>query len=163
MSLKDEIDKIIRAQREKLDARDKKSREHWEKQAERFKPMTALVKELAESVDRKYLRVRILPDSAVIDVGTLKEKDHFESDISWRVEPNYSFHSDEPIIYRNAEGQPGIRVEETEYYRLSDCHSKENRQVLQTEAEVMEYLVSKIAPKVAWYQHAESLRDGQKS
>jgi ribonuclease I len=123
--------------------------------------MAALLDELAKSIEQKVLRVSLYPSWAIVAVGTVKEKDHFEADFSWRVEPNHSSPPDEPLISSTSEEQPGIRVEKTEYFRSSTCHSRENRQVFQTEAEVMEYLAGKIATKVAWYQHSDELRAGQ--
>jgi hypothetical protein len=118
MSLKEEIEKIVRAERDKLESRDQGHKEYHERQRKRFQPMRALLEELATSVDTAHLKASIREDSTTVEVGK-KEGDraYFQSDARWRIEPNFQvpFHAQKgESLFSET---PGIKVEETVYYR----------------------------------------------
>jgi hypothetical protein len=163
MSLKEEIEKIVRAERDKLESRDQGHKEYHERQRKRFQPMRALLEELATSVDTAHLKASIREDSATVEVGR-KEGDraYFQSDARWRIEPNFQvqFHAEKgESLFSEA---PGIKVEETVYYRYPEYETFEKTYTFEDEEKAMGYLVGEIAEKVAFYQHL-SERKSEKS
>ena len=160
MSLKDEIEKVIKAERQKLESRTQGHKEHYERQRDRFQPMRALLDELAASIDDTHLEATIREGSATVKVGIMKgDSTYFEADAQWEIEPNskldfHSIRSESP--YSEA---PGIKVEERVYFRFPDYEEFEKTLSFDTEEEVMNYLVQKIAEQVASYQHLSRQRD----
>ena len=144
MGLKDEIEKIIRAEQEKLEAQDQADRDYDERQRDRFKPLRALLDELATSIDPAHLKASVGEASATIEVGKKKgDSAYFESDARWEIEPNNSLF----------EELPGFKVEETVYHYFPEFDTFEKTLNFDTEEQVMDYLVSKIAEKVAFYRY----------
>ena len=97
MSLKDEIAKIVRAERDKLESRDQGHKEYHERQRESFQPMGALLKVPDALVDGAHLKAAIREDSATVEVGKKEgDKTYFQSDARWRIEPSFQvyFHAD---------------------------------------------------------------------
>jgi len=91
MSLKDEIEKLIRAERDKLETRDQKNREFYERQGQRFIPMRVIIEEIPKSVEPEYIRVSIQESDARIELGQKNSKGYFEEDVRWEIEPNYEW------------------------------------------------------------------------
>ena len=159
MSLREEIDRLIRAEREKLEQRDRRDKEYHSRQQERFRPMRALLEEVAGSISPEYLRMRILEHGASFEVGTKKtDRDYyFEIDARWWIEPNYSFGSyaaGESVLQE----EPGVKIEEKLYFHLPEYEVSERTQVFSTENDVAEYLVRELAKKIAHYEHLKTLR-----
>ena len=151
MSLKDEISKLIQAEREKLQDKE----EFHERQQRRFTTMRTVLSEIAESIDAKYLNADLRDSWAIIEVGKLSRSgDVWETDISWHIEPNFrSGGVKRPLI-----DMPGFMVEETMTVRNPEYETIEQRRAFKSESEVAEYLLPKIAEQVAFYQH---LKDRQ--
>lgn len=163
MSLKDEIEKIVRIERDKLERRDQAHVEYHERQRERFQPMRALLEQLATAVDAAYLNASIREESATVKVGE-KESDgeYIQIDARWRIEPNLKIqpHVDPgESLFSEA---PGIKIEETVYYRYPDYETFEKTYTFEDEEKAMGYLVGEIAEKVAFYQHLRE-RKSEKS
>jgi len=158
MSLKDEIEKLIQAEHEKIETRDKKHDDYHQRQRDRFVSLRAILKEITESIDPKYLESRIGNDSARIEIGR-KEKSYRSTDAYWNIEPNYDVSfgaaADESLFYE----KPGFKVEETVYY-IDDM--SEDNMTFSDENEVAEYLIKKITEKVAHYRHLEALAEKRK-
>jgi hypothetical protein len=91
MSLKDEIENLIKAERDKLETLDQKSREFYERQRQRFIPMRVIIEEISKSVEPEYIRVLIHESDAEIKLGRRNSIGHFEEDIRWQIEPNYEW------------------------------------------------------------------------
>ncbi len=150
MSLKDEIDKLVQAEREKLIAQDQKNEEFYELKRRRFKTMWAVLSEIAESIDPQYVRAELSHEedgSATINVGIDLRNEKSDADISWRVEPNSEVGDD----MVTSELTSGFRVEETQatFETFTDVLT------FKSESEVAEYLLPLIAEKVALYRHCE--------
>lgn len=157
MSLKDEIEKLVRAERAKLESRDRKHSDFYARQRERFAPLQRVLQELSASVDERYLRATIREDSAHIEVGR-DEAQYFSPDVKWRIEPNYDISvSAEPSESLFID-QPGFRVSETQYYRAPDSGTCERNHVFDDEKAVTEYIVKGVAEQIATYEHMASLR-----
>lgn len=160
MSLKDEIEKLIQNEQEKMKSRDKQHADYHQRQRERFIPMQAILKEIAESIETNYLESRIGDDSARIEIGR-KDKAYRSTDAYWRIEPNYEIRggaaSEESLFYE----KPGFKVEETPYYINTNDMSEGNK-IFSDENEVAEYLIKQITKKVAHYRHCESLEQKRK-
>jgi len=149
MSLKNEIEKIIQAERKKLKIQDEKSNEFFQRKKERFKPMTVLLKEVADSFENEYLEIEIYDDSARIEVG--KRKDEvFDHRITWTVEPNSGCsltHQEDGTLFYD---EPGFKMEENLW--LTDDVIEKNL-TFETEQETVEYLIKEIAKIVAQQRH----------
>ena len=154
MILKDEIERLIRAEQEKLDKSDQKTKEHSERQKQRFIPMRAIIEEISKSIEPEYIRVSISDSHAMIEVGRKKARDNFEDEIRWEIQPNYQTQvsSESGVMYLE---QPGFRVEE----RLIQYEPEilEHTYTFKDEQLTAEYLLKKIAEKVARYRHLEAL------
>ena len=153
MSLKDEIEKLIQAEQEKLDVEDKRDKDFHERQSKRFKPLAILLKEVANSVEKEFLDVEIFEDKAWVRIG-IKGDEGFEVRTNWEVEPNfgrYTAHREDGILFYV---EPGFRVEETVWLKWD---VQENKLTFDTEQELIEYLVKKISKEVANQRHLKEL------
>ncbi|MCE7913081.1 MAG: hypothetical protein DYH15_00070 [Nitrosomonas sp. PRO4] len=156
MSLKDEIEKLIKAEQSKLENRDEKHAQYYERQQKRFAPLRAVLEEICASVDFEYLESRFSNDSATLELGRMEGSSR-STDSRWEIEPNYGvrFHAEagDSLFYE----EPGFKVEETEYYRYPEFDMAEDTKTFEDERAVSEFLVRKIVEKVAHYRHLESL------
>lgn len=157
MGLKEEIERVVAAERQKLAARDQSHAEYHEVQRRRFQPMRALLEELAASVEPTYLEIQLDESSATLEVGD-KGKQHSNIDIRWEIEPDYEIAS--PIdegqgLFRE---KSGFRVDEKKYYYMPEYEVFESTRKFATEAEVAEYLIREIAKELAQYRHFADLR-----
>lgn len=154
MSLKDEIEKLIQQEQQKIEERDQGHMEYHERQRQRFRSLRSLLEELVSSVDSKHIESRIFDDHATLEVGEKKD-DYFSAETRWEIEPNFdvSFQAEnsESLFYE----QPGFRVEETNYYEFPEYHVSEHKHVFNTEQETAEYIIKKIAEKMAHYRHLD--------
>jgi len=162
MSLKDEIEKIIQSERKKLESRDQKHKEHWERQRERFRPMRALLEKVVNAVDQEHVEVRFSEDDAIIEVGTKRLEDGcFEEDVRWKVQPNFVV----KLFPSSGEGfleeESGFRVEEAITCRQPEIDYREKALIFGTESEAVQYIIKKMAEQIAHYQHIKSFRTGK--
>ena len=72
MSLKDEIERLIRTEQAKLEERDKKHEKYHERQKMRFAPLRAVLKEIVDSIDPNYIEARFTDWDALIKFGFYK-------------------------------------------------------------------------------------------
>ncbi len=156
MSLRDEIEKLISAEKSNLEDRDKKHADYYQRQRDRFASLRVVLEEISVSINSKYLKSRIGDHSATMYLGR-NQGSSWLTDIRWRIEPNYD------VRFRPEAGEslfheePGFTVEETQYYRLPEDDTLESSKNLPNEQAASEYLIRKIAEKVAHYHHLESL------
>lgn len=159
MALKDEIERIIAARREQLETGDRQTRDFYKRQEERFQPLRAVLAELIESVEPAYLKANLWPGAASIEVGRAREKKYFQWDMRWKIEPESSFSFSKEQGGSAQREEPGFRVEEMEDYRnLPDPEISEKTLSFPDEQAVAEYLLAKIAEKVAFYRHLDEMR-----
>lgn len=142
MSLKDEIEKIIRAERDKLERHDHQKTEFKERQRERFHRMRRLLEELSTSIDAKDLNISIEASSATVEV--VRTSDAYFG-IKWRIEPNFAFKTTQGRGEYNFGEAQGINVVETS--------NREETHTFDDEETAMAYLVGKIAEQIAYHQH----------
>lgn len=89
MSLKEELDKIISAERGKDHGRLRPGHNPGLSLKDRLDEVRPLLTEFAEAVDEEYVRIKILDSRVVIEVGdTPSDADRFEIDGRWELEPN---------------------------------------------------------------------------
>ena len=136
MSLKDEINKLIQAEREKLVAKE----ERRANKRQQLQTMWALLEEVAKSIDAKYLHMFFPADEPHITVWVGEIEIEYDESwapekmrISWQIKPNWRL--------RDMGG--GFRVEENGSEEL----------VFQTEEEVIQHILPKIAKAVAFCLH----------
>ena len=119
MSLKDEIEKLILAEQQELERRDRKEADYYQRQRQRFVPLRAVLEEISKSVVPAYLQSEIGEYTATLEVGR-KKGQHFSAEVRWCIEPNYEHGWDaEKRDFRWNEAA-GFRVEETNCYQLPD-------------------------------------------
>ena len=90
MSLNDEIEKLIQAEKQKLELQDTRSSQLHKRQEERFAPLRRVLEELVKSVDAQFIQANIVESSARVDLGET-EKEHFRVEIRWEIQPNYKY------------------------------------------------------------------------
>lgn len=164
MSLKDEIDKIIRSEREKLESRDQKHKEHWKRQGERFRAMRALLEEVVSAVDQRHVKASFSDSDATIEIGNKRaDGDYFEVDVRWKVQPNFSV----KLIPQPGEGvlevESGFRIEESITCRQPEFDYSEKTLTFDTESEAVQYIIKKMADNIALYQHIQSFLNDRKN
>lgn len=156
MSLKDEIERIISAERKKLEVKDKDHADHHERQCQRFQSMRVLLQEIVASVQPDYLQAQINEWSATLELGDKKRGRHAYPHIRWKIEPYQELalsNDDTPFF----EEKPGFRVEEMRnHFYLPEPEIEENTYVFATETETAQYLVTEIAKEVAQHRHYAS-------
>jgi hypothetical protein len=98
MSLKDEIDKLIQAERSKLDQKEVATKIYGEKQQQRFQPMRRTLEEIVQSIAPSYMESEFGERDARIKLGLRDATSgYLKEEISWHIEPNYRFaRRDEP-------------------------------------------------------------------
>lgn len=151
MSLKDEIDKLIASERTLLEHQDKNNRDFFELQETRFRPLRSAFEEMSKALDPAYVQVVFMHSRATVKVGQYRNND-FHCEIQWEIEPNSQLGS--PGKGAFLEPQPGFSIEETEWNDFN-----QETYTLQTETEVVQHIVKKIASKIAFCQHNEDVRN----
>jgi hypothetical protein len=156
MSLKDEIEKLIRAEQTNLENRDHKHADYHQRQRDRFASLRVVLEEISTSIDSGHLKSRIGDNSATIELGRA-EGSSWSTDICWQIEPNYDVRFGAKAGESLFHEKPGFKLEETEYYRFPEYDISEKTQDLPDEQAISQYLIKKITDKVAHYRHMESL------
>ena len=169
MSLREEIEKLILLEQEKLATHERKENEFHARQRERFAALRKVLDELLGSVESAYLRGQVSDQSATIEVGKSTHSRSFETDIRWEIEPNFGTRSsgkeDEGLFHEEG----GFRVQETQYYNSlglfhpESAEPSERTHVFATELQVCEYLAKRVAEKVAFYRHSAGLANRAKA
>ena len=156
MSLKDEIENIIRTERGKLENRDQGNREYRERQRDRFQPLRALLEEFVTAIGPKYLKANIGDDRAIIEVGRRKkDSEYLECDYRWTIEPDYGIKMRSDASESLFEEKAGVRVEEKQYFRFPEYDTSEKAHHFEADEEAFQHLVETTAKEVAHYQHLE--------
>ena len=89
MSLKEELEKIIHAERPDVFSTGQRDAASGTSQKAQLDEVRPLFEEFADAVDDSFVRVRIADTRVVIDVGdTASDADSFEIDGRWELEPN---------------------------------------------------------------------------
>jgi hypothetical protein len=157
MGLKDEIEKLIRTEQDKLKNTEQKDREFYEHQRQRFIPMRAIIEEISKSIEPEYIRVSIQESDARIELGRKNSRDYFEEDVRWEIMPNYRW-----LPLQKGEslrcGEPGFRVEERITFQYPNYDTSEHTYTFDNEQATAECLIKKIAEKVGFYRHLEERR-----
>jgi hypothetical protein len=156
VSLKDEIEKLIKQEEQKIEERDQRHLKYDERQRQNFQRLRALLEELVTSVDSKNINSNIFGNRAKLKIGKMKDG-YFSAEIEWEIQPNFdiSFQAEkgESLFYE----KPGFRVEETIYFNFPEYDVSESKHIFNTEQETAEYIIKKIAEKIAHYRHLDKL------
>jgi hypothetical protein len=158
MSLKDELDKIVRVERAKLETADRLDAEFPERQRQRFCVLRGMIEELAAAADSRFLRTQIEDDGATVAVGRLKRDfTSFVTEMQWEMRPNYSVHFDGTSFSYRFRDEPGFRVAETRCPRFPADDAATTALVFGTEALLIDHIVQAIGTRLAESLHrAES-------
>lgn len=139
-------------EQQKLDTQGQKFNEFYQRQEERFKPMAALLKEVANSVEKEFLKIEMFKDHSTVRVCKVENKKNFKESIVWKVQPNYGFslfHKEDGTMYYE---EPGFEVKET-IWLMDDF--REKTLTFETEQETVEYLIKKISKEVVSREKAK--------
>lgn len=162
MTLKEEIEKLIRVEREKLEAREQKHTDYHGRQRERFVPVSTLLQQLSVSVEPDYLKLHLHDASAILELG--RERDgYFRSQLRCTVEPNFAVQAGAAPGESLFREEPGFRLDETHYFHEPEYDTSERTVILSDEADLAEYLAQKIAEHVAHCRHLKSLAQRNRS
>lgn len=155
MSLKDEIEKIIGAERTNLEIWHQKNAEYHLRQRARFAPMAAVLQEIAKSIEPIYLSTSITETRAVLEIGQ-QDRPNFTPDLRWEIEPNYG------IDWRGESGhsefheEAGVRVTKTKYCYWPEYSEFRSEEIYEGEDRLAKDLIENIAKEVARYRHSQS-------
>jgi hypothetical protein len=150
MTLKEEIDKLIRTEKGLLEQQDADRVSENKKFERSFVPLKSALAEFIESVDPKYLKSLLGDDKAILEVG-LRSEDSFQRDIYWHVIPNNRIKSLDQIRDSTVEFS-GFIVEEMFYDSSSRFPSSRHHLFTNTQ-EVVSHIVEHAAKKLAQYKH----------
>jgi hypothetical protein len=152
MSLKDEIDKLISAERNALEKQAIESRTYHEKEKTHFLPLRAVLEDMIEAIDPAYLRIRLEDDRATIKMGARNDNNH-DADLSWMIVsgwpddlPEEQELLEELRIFTVIESRRNIVYPDS--YITESCK-------IETAEEVVQYLLKKVAKQIAKYQQVE--------
>lgn len=148
MSLKDEIDKLVAAERETLEKQAIGLRTYREKEKAHFLTLRAVLEEMIKAVDLAYLQVRFEDKQATIEVRNPKSS---KSELRWLIMSGWV--EDMP---EEAELLDEYRIFiVVEYHRTLLCSDEwiDTIYRFKTPAEVLQHLLERIPQKIARYQH----------
>lgn len=152
MGLKEEIDKLIKEERQTLERKDRKLADHRQRKREQFQPLRRILEEMEESLKSPYLRLKVRDSHAILEIGQQKGKS-FLPDIRLEVEPESKIEHGEFIDSEN------FRVEERQYYRnVPDADISDRVFSFDSQQEVADYLMQKVAKEIAFYDHLAAKR-----
>lgn len=154
MSLKDEIDKHIHAERSKLEQKDLATKNYREKQLLRFQPMRRTLQEIVQSIAPEYLESELDECDARIKIGLRNAtRGDFNELISWHIEPNFRIGKRDEASEGWLIEEPGFQVEETEIHEPPGAELIENTHTFNNEAEVAQHIVPIIVKHVALHEY----------
>ncbi len=156
MGLKEELEKIVQAKRQKIDDRDDADRDFYAEKKNRFTVLGNLLRELSDEIDPRHGEVKIFDDRARILLGRKQSsgvRSFREEDTDIEIEPDFEINLGTGT-FTNLDG---FRVEQTETYRYPEYDTFESTKRFPTEEDVMEYLLKEIGEKIAHYQHLDEL------
>lgn len=148
MGLKEELDKIVNAERRKLDMHKAATRDFHEGEKRRFAVLANLLRELSQTLDDRYGTILIEDDSAEIRMGG-----HHARDLVITVRPACKTVTSNPLTFGAAEG-----FWITEKAMWPEYRKEESMETLSTEQAVIEYLLKKIGKQIAHYQRRDELK-----
>ena len=155
MTLKDELDEIVRVERAKLEAADRRDAEFPERQRQRFGALRALIEELGAAGDPRFLRTQVEDDGATVEVGRLKrDLSSFVTDMQWEMRPNYSVHFDATSLSYRFRDEPGFKLAETRCPRFPADDAVTTMLVFESETLLIGHLLRVIAGRIAEYLHS---------
>ena len=149
MSLKDEIDKLISAERGLLEQRDTSLTEYDRLRNAHFLPLRTALQEMSKAVNPAYLQVRFEDKQATIEVTNPPKSG--KSELRWLIMSGWV--KDMP---EEAELLDEYRIFVVVEYRRTLWHSDEwvdTDYRFKTPAEVLQHLLERIPQKIAQYQH----------
>lgn len=160
MSLKDEIDNLIRAEQDKLKSRDEKYKEYDQQQRNRFASLRVILEQICQAVDSKYLEATLGESWGTLQLGHISVRSNeWEPDIRWSINPNYEWNPSAKAGEATMYAKPGFILKEVNYYDLPglpyDERTSEKEHTFSDEKSLSEYLIEAITKKVAQYRHWE--------
>ena len=158
MGIKEELSKIIDAERQKYEEEDRADDEYSEQKKQRFNPLAAVIKQLADEIPDNYGKVHLHDDRAYISLSRKDPRTGYrETDVNLLLEPNnkHSFTGEryEDILL------DGFKVEETNHYHQPEYEAFESTHHFPNEEELMVYVMEVVGKKIAYYQKLEGIRE----
>jgi hypothetical protein len=155
MSLRDEILKLVDAERAELTRQRKAGDERNRKKEALFAPVKKLMAEIASAAP-EYCEVDYFSTSASLAVG-LGVKTGGRAELKWTVEIEFKQEAPDYI-----DGAPFFELEEERFYDYSgfqDSETRTSNKSFDTEAELAEYMARKFASTIARAMEVEEIRE----
>ncbi|HSB78123.1 MAG TPA: hypothetical protein VLM91_05010 [Candidatus Methylomirabilis sp.] len=161
LSLKEGIEKLIRAERKKRKEKDSDHnfQRHHERQHLRFGPVRTLLQELSEFLGPRYIRLELQDTKGWMELGSECTDDaSFKRNARWRIEPCWSFKwASSALVEIHYYEEPGFLVEEANF----DEHAfgglggyvPKRTDVFQDVPKLERYLLAKVGRHVAMHDH----------
>jgi hypothetical protein len=146
MSLKDEIEKLVQAEKAKLDAADRNHDEFYARQIQRFRPLKTVLEQFVHSVDARFLKASISDGQAAFQVGRNWATKGCQKDITWEIQTNHSMRMMDVMELRDEEG---FVIQETRYFYAPSHDTIEKRHTFKSETELVQYLARAISKEIA--------------
>lgn len=154
MGLREEIQHLIAAERQKLEAADGRKNEYWHEEEMHFAGLKSLLEQMIAAFDPAYVKAEIQAYTANISVGwNAPENGSFETKIQWKIAPHSALKFDVVAGESWREFSPEFDVEETSYLAY-ELH--QNKRLFANEQELLEYLTRSIAQQVAGFEHVNA-------
>ncbi len=153
MGLKEELQKIIDAERQNLGDEDVAQDEYSANKKRQFSVLGKLLRELSNELDPQYGEISVSDDFATIVLARKEGKGEEETQIT--VEPDYDTSLGEGSFLGKFINVDGFRLEQEDFYQYPEYNTFEKTEKFPTEEAVMEYLLKEIGEKIAYFQHIE--------
>lgn len=155
MSLKEEIEKLIQIEQERLAVDEQKFaqqvKDYYDMQRDRFAPLAKVLKEVISSVDSTPIEVFFTDSWASIYIGR---------SLSWKIEPNYEYRFEAKRGECNHKAKEGFRLEETKYLvgdGMGDGEIQEKERIFDSQEPLLEYVISVLVKEEARQRHFKQM------
>jgi hypothetical protein len=140
MTLREEVEKLIAAEKARLAAGRQKAQEFHQQQKERMRPLTAALQEIVAALPGDHIKLEEIGALCRICVLSDPAK-KFDEEMRFDIEPNW-----EPI---SLETRSGWKVKETLFCRFPEYEVIEREHKLNSEAEVCDLILPRLAREIA--------------
>lgn len=163
MGLDEEVRKLIEEKQAKLASSDSELSGHFAGQAERFKPLQAVLERAVKAIGPQFVKASFNDGKAYITIGRKDQNGYFEADVDWEIQPNYEFPDPDNVLEEMKNGKsplkgvPGFRIDEVTHYRNSE--STRNVHKFDSDAQTVKYVIEAMTDLVAKHQHNAEIRN----
>jgi hypothetical protein len=140
LGLREEVQKLIDADRARTEACLRQAKEFHQQQVERMRPLTAALREIVDAIPGGHVVLEEI--AALCKICVLRDPaKRFDAELKIDVEPDWG-----PITL---EARPGWRVKETAIYEMPEYEVVERDQKLASGGDVCSFILPRLVQKVA--------------